>query len=40
MSPDDHIEYAPFEARGFYESFLHERYPAFRIYPGMLWEAD
>ncbi|HYZ06893.1 MAG TPA: hypothetical protein VE691_17630 [Rubrobacter sp.] len=40
MSPDDHIEYAPFEAQGFYESFLHERHPAFRIYPGMLGEAD
>ena len=38
MSPDEHIEYAPFEA--FYESFLHEKRQGFRIYPGMVREAD
>jgi len=34
MSPDEHIEYAPFEVEGFCESSLHERRPGFRIYPG------
>ena len=38
MSPDEHIEYAPFEA--FYESFLHKNRQGFRIYPGMAREAD
>jgi hypothetical protein len=38
MSPDEHIEYAPFEA--FYESCLHKRRQGFRNYPGMAKEAD
>jgi hypothetical protein len=38
MSPDEHIEYTPFEA--FYESFLHKKRQGFRIYPGMVREAD
>jgi hypothetical protein len=40
MSPDEHVEYAPFEAEAFYESFLHKRRQGFRIYPGMVWETD
>ena len=40
MSPDDHIEYAPFEAQAFYESFLHEKRRGFRIYPDVVREAD
>ncbi len=40
MSPDEHIEYAPFEAEAFYESFLHKKRQGFKIYPGMVREAD
>ncbi|HKH58991.1 MAG TPA: hypothetical protein VKA20_10680 [Rubrobacter sp.] len=40
MSPDEHIEYAPFQAEAFYDTFLHERRQGFRIYPGMVREAD
>jgi hypothetical protein len=40
MSPDEHIEYAPFEAEAFYESFLHKRRQGFMIYPCMAREAD
>jgi len=36
MSPDEHVEYAPFEAEAYYESFLHKRCQGFRIYPGMV----
>jgi hypothetical protein len=39
-SPDEHIEYAAFEAEAFCDSFLHRRRQGFRIYPGMVREAD
>jgi hypothetical protein len=39
MSPDEHIEYAPFEAEAFYESFLHKRRQGFKIYPCIAREA-
>jgi hypothetical protein len=38
MSPDDHIGYAPCEA--YYDSFLHNKRQGFRIYPGMVREAN
>jgi hypothetical protein len=40
MSPDEHMEYAPFGAEAFYTSFLHKRRQGSRIYPGMVTEAD
>jgi hypothetical protein len=40
LSPDEHIEYAPFGAEAFYTSFLHKRRQGFKIYPGMVREAD
>ncbi len=40
MSPDEHIEYASFEAEAFYESLLHKRRQGFRIYPRLAREAD
>ena len=40
MSPDEHIEYAPFGAEAFYTPFLQKRRQGFRIYPGMVREAD
>jgi len=40
MSPDEHIEYAPFEAEAFYDAFLHVRRQGFRIYPDMAREAN
>jgi hypothetical protein len=40
MSPDEHVEYAPFEAEAYDESFLHKRRQGFRIYPTMVWETD
>ena len=40
MSPDEHIEYAPFEAEAYYESFLHKKRQGFRIYPRMVREAN
>jgi hypothetical protein len=39
-SPDEHIEYAAFEAEAFCDSSLHRRRQGFRIYPGMVREAD
>jgi hypothetical protein len=40
MSPDEHIEYASFEAEALYESLLHKKRQGFRIYPGMVKEAN
>jgi hypothetical protein len=40
MSPDEHIEYAPFEAEAFYESSLDKRRQGFRIYLPMARETD
>jgi hypothetical protein len=40
MSPDEYIEYAPFEAEAFYEPSLHKKRQGFRIYPGIVREAD
>jgi hypothetical protein len=40
MSPDEHIEYAPFQAEASYDTFMHERRQGFRIYPCLAREAD
>jgi hypothetical protein len=40
MSPDELIEYAPFQAEASYDTFLRERRQGFMIYPGMAREAD
>ena len=37
MSLDEH---ALFEAEAYYESFLHKKGQGFRIYPGMVREAE
>jgi len=40
MSPEEHIEYSPFEVERFCESFSHKKRSGFRIYPGVVGEAD
>jgi hypothetical protein len=36
----EHVEYAAFEAEAICDSSLHRRRQGFRIYPGMVREAD
>jgi hypothetical protein len=40
MSPDEHIEYAPFEAEALYGPCLHKRRQGFRNYLGLAKEVD